>query len=175
VTRPTSPARRSGAFTLLEVTVVVAVVALVVGVVAPRLAAVEGVVVTGAARRLADAIGFGRERAILGGGPMRLVLDLDASRWVLGHPGPDPATVAADEVAVPPLGPPTDLPTGVRVWAVKVGGGAAILAGVVALDFQPDGDALTARIELTDARGHAATIVVPPASARPVVMAGGAS
>jgi hypothetical protein len=40
---------------------------------------------------------------------------------------------------------------------------------VVALDFDPAGDPLPARLDLADDRGHAASVVVPPAGGRAVV------
>ncbi len=155
---------------------VVAVIALAVTLLVPRLEAVERASVDAAARRLADAIGFGRARAVLTGAPMRLALDLDASRWVLGRPGREPGAVApADAAAAPPLGPPVKLPAGVRLRAVTAGGAVAVRAGVVVLDFQPEGDAFPVRVELGDGHGHAAAVLVPPAGGRALVVTEGRS
>src|SRR5262245_27991781 len=73
-----------GAFTLLEVTVVLAVVALAAGLLLPRLVDVDGVRVDAAARRLVDGIAFGRERAIRGGTTLRRVVGREARRWGAG-------------------------------------------------------------------------------------------
>ena len=167
---------RARGFTLIEVTVVLAVLALAATLLLPRLDAGERATVDGAARRLADAIGFGRTRAILGGTPMRLVLDLDARRWALGRPGQAPGDLAATEpAAAPPLGPPTALPPGVRVRTVASGDTPTLRDGVAVLDLLPEGDALAVRIELGDAHGHTAAVVVPPASGRPLAVTEGTS
>jgi len=124
-----------------------------------------------AAGRLADAIAFGRERAILGRAPMRLVLDLDAGRWQLGRPGAEPHALAVDDAAPAALaGRPSTVPTGLTVRSVGVGGAPPIPSGVVALDLHPEGDPVPVRIELADAHGHAVSVVVPPAAARPAVI-----
>jgi type II secretion system protein H len=158
---------RPGGFTLLEVIVVLAVVALGAVVVVPRVGAVRGVVVDVEARRLADAVAFGRERAILSGTTMRLVLDAEGRSWRVGRIGRDAGTVTDAEG--------TTLAGDVRIRSVSVGGVPARGDGVVVLDLQPDGDALTVRIALADGRGRAATVVLPPAGRRPLVTTGGAS
>ena len=151
---------------------VVAVVALAAMVVVPRVGVVRGVVVEVAARRLADGIAFARERAILGGTTMRLLVDIDGGRWQVGRPGREPGTLAPAGDEAPPLGRATPLPAGVHMRGVAVGGALPVRAGTVALDLRPDGDALPVRIDLSDGRGHVATVAVPPARARPLVLAG---
>src|SRR5439155_618395 len=91
----TAGAERRG-FTLLELVVTLAVIALGATLVLPRLGDARGLALAAAARRLADTVAYGRDRAILGGRPMRLVLDLDRGRWELGTPGRDPETVLPD-------------------------------------------------------------------------------
>ena len=54
-----------------------AVIALGATLVLPRLGDARGLALAAAARRLADTVAYGRDRAILGGRPMRLVLDLE--------------------------------------------------------------------------------------------------
>ncbi len=58
---------------------------------------------------------------------------------------------------------------GIRLAAVTAGGTPAATRGIAALDLEPDGDALPARIDLADASGRRASVVVPPAGGRPVV------
>src|SRR5439155_76682 len=151
-------------FTLLELVGTLAVIALAAGLVLPRLGDARGLALGAAARRLADTLAYARDRAILGGRPMRLVLDLDRGRWELGTPARDPAAVIPD---VSPLGRGTVLPAGVRLAAVTAGGTPAATRGIAALDLEPDGDALPARIDLADASGRRASVGVPPAGARP--------
>jgi general secretion pathway protein H len=138
------------AFTLLEVIVMLAVLALAVGLVLPRFGDVGALSVDAAARELAATINLTRERAILGAHPLRMVLDADAGHW----------TIDGTERGA--------LPARVHLRRITTGE-ASHGAGMVALDFDPTGDPLPARIDLVDDRGHAASVVVPPAGGRAVV------
>jgi Tfp pilus assembly protein FimT len=138
------------AFTLLEVVVVVAVLALAVGLLGPRFGDVGKLSVDAAASELAATINLTRERAILGARPLRMALDLDTGRWTVD---------GTERGALPPR---------VRLRRVTAGE-TSNGAGVVALDFDPAGDPLPARLDLADDRGHAASVVVPPAGGRAVV------
>jgi general secretion pathway protein H len=140
--------RRVSGFTLLELTVVLAVLAVAASMVLPRLGDLGRLRIEAAARRLAESVTLARDRAILGGRPARLVLDVDRGRWTAGDR--ERGT----------------LPAGVRFRAVSAGDAPAVRAGVVALDLDPAGDPLAARFDLTDGRGHAASVVVPPAGGR---------
>jgi prepilin-type N-terminal cleavage/methylation domain-containing protein len=136
---------RSG-FSLLEVVAVVGVVALVAAIALPRLPDLGATAVDVGARRLAGAATTGRDDAILGGRPVRLVLDLDAGRWTMGREG-------------------AALPPGVRLRAVAIGADVA-RAGVVTVTFDPAGDPLPVWVDLADGRGHGARVVVPAAGSR---------
>jgi prepilin-type N-terminal cleavage/methylation domain-containing protein len=138
------------AFTLLEVVVVLAVLALAVGLVLPRFGDVGTLSVDAAASELAATINLTRERAILGARPLRMALDVDAGRW----------TIDGTERGA--------LPARVHLRRITTGE-TSNGAGVVALDFDPAGDPLPARFDLADDRGHAASVVVPPAGGRAVV------
>jgi general secretion pathway protein H len=140
--------RRAG-FTLLELLVVLAVIVIAAGLLMPRLDGLGALGVDAAARRLADAAALARDRAILGGRTAHLRLDLDAARWTLD-------------------GETRQLGPRVRLHGVTVAGAPIVRSGTVTLDFDPAGS-LPARIDLADDRGHAATVVVPPAPARPRV------
>ncbi len=150
-------------FTLLEVMVALGVIALAAAIVLPRLGDGGATAVEVAARRIADAANYGRERAILGGTPMRLVVDLDGGRWEVGRPAREATRVERDASR------PDALPAGVRVRAVARGETDVARGGVAVLDFDPAGDALPARLDLADGRGHAARVLLPPAGARAVV------
>jgi type II secretion system protein H len=154
-------------FTLLEVMVTLAVIGLAAAIVLPRLRDGGELRLEMEGRQLADAVNFGRERAVLTGAPMRLVLDLDAQRWRLGRPG----RVAAEVVSDPgPLDRPRWLAASARFRSVAVGGAPVVQRGIVALDFLPAGDGLPARFDLADERGATLGIVVPAAGGRAVVV-----
>ncbi len=153
---------RRRAFTLLEVTVALAVVVLAARLLLPRLADLDAVALDTAARQLADAIAFGRERAVLGGAPMRLVLAADGGGAAVGRP--TPTGVGSDRRTI-------TLPARARVHAVTIGDLPARTP--VAIDFAPEGDALPVHLELRDARGRAARVLVPPGSGRARVVHAG--
>jgi len=146
--------------------VALAVIALSAGLVLPRLDDVTGRRLDAAARRLADSLAYARDRAILGGRPMRLVVDLDRGRWELGTPAHDATTITPD---ASPLGRASLLPAGLRIVAVTAGGAPPATRGLAALDLEPDGDAFPGRIDLDDRSGRRASVVVPAAGGRPFV------
>src|SRR3989442_8853758 len=159
----TSTAGAEHGFTLLELVVTLAVIALAATLVLPKLGDARGLALGAAARRLADTLAYARDRAILGGRPMRLVLDLDRGRWEPGTPAPDPATIVPD---ASPTGRGAVLPAGVRLAAVTPGGSPSATRGLAALDLEPDGDALPARIDLAAGPGRRASALAPPAGGR---------
>jgi type II secretory pathway pseudopilin PulG len=147
--------------TLLELVVTLAVLALAAALAAPRLLDRRGLALDAAAAQLRDALGFGRERAILGGARWQLVVDVDAGRWALGRPRPGGGL----DAPAGPLGAPVTLPPSVR-RGVRAAGGAEIRRGTAVVSLSPDGDALPVRIELGDDRGRVSSVVLPPAVAR---------
>jgi type II secretion system protein H len=138
-------------FTLLEVVVVLAIFALAAGIVLPRLGDLGARRLEDAARRLADAATLARERAILGGAPTVLVLDLDRGRWR-----------AEDTASVP-------LPSGVRFRDVVTPDGVRAWRGALDLAFDATGDA-SARVDLADANGRVASVVLPAGGGRATVI-----
>jgi prepilin-type N-terminal cleavage/methylation domain-containing protein len=94
-------ARRNGrGWTLIELLAVVAMFALIAGMVLPNLRFGGDRAVRHAAERLGDAIEFARQRAIMTGREHRVVMDLDAGRYhVEWAPPPDPES---EETATPP-------------------------------------------------------------------------
>jgi Tfp pilus assembly protein FimT len=147
--------------------VTLAVIALAAAIVLPRLRDASGLQLEADGRRLADAINFGRERAVLTGVPLRLVVDLDAERWMLGRPGRAATEVISDPG---PLDRPQELAAPARFRAIAVGGAPAVQHGMVALELLPAGDGLPARLDLADDRGRTLSIVVPAAAGRAVVV-----
>lgn len=137
-------------FTLLEVTAVCAIAALVSAIALPRLLDRGDRDVTLAARRLADGLSLARDRAVLRGRRGTVWLDLDQQRWRTGDD---------DEIA---------LPAGVRFAAVQ-NAAARITAGRTAVSLQPAGDPLPVSVDLIDAGGHGARVRLPPARGRATV------
>jgi len=148
--------------TLLELVVTLAVLALAAALAAPRLLDRGGLALDAAAAQLRDALGFGRERAILGGARWQLVVDVDAGRWAIGRP----KAGGGLDAPVGPLATPVTLPPTVRVRGVRAGGGVEIRSGTAVVSLSPDGDPLPVRIELGDDRGRVSSVVLPPATAR---------
>jgi hypothetical protein len=151
------------------VTVALAILGVAASLVLPRLTPPDALALGASARRLADGLRYARDRAILGGSPMRVVLDLDASRWIMGRPGREAAAV---EAGAAPLERTVSLPRGVRLRAVTIGSGPAVRAGSIALELSPAGDALPVRIDLADERGRALAVLLPPACGRAAVLDG---
>jgi type II secretory pathway pseudopilin PulG len=148
--------------TLLELVVTLAVLALAATLAAPRLLDRGGLALDAAAARLRDALGFGRERAILGGARWDLVVDVDAGRWAIGRP----RAGGGLDAPAGPLAEPVTLPTGVRVRGVRAGGAPEVQSGTAVVRLAPEGDALPVSIELGDDRGRVTSVVLPPAAAR---------
>jgi general secretion pathway protein H len=155
-------------FTLLEMVLALAIAALAGALVLARLPDTNALRLAAAAERLAGALSWARERAILSGRPERLVLDVAAGRWKVGRPGR--AAGAVDPT--PAAAPSGALPAGVRV--ARLAGGAERRAGTLAsIDLGPGGDALPAAVELADAGGRTARVVLPAGGGRARVERGG--
>ena len=148
--------------TLLEVVVTLAIVALAATLILPRLPDRGELALDAAAAELRDALGFGRERAILGGARWRLLVDVDAGRWTLGRGTADGRL----EAQAGPLASPVALPPPVRVLRVSAPGAPEARGGTAIVDLSPEWDALPVRIELGDDRGHVRSVVLAPAVAR---------
>jgi len=71
--------RRAGGFTLVEVLAVLAIVALAAAIVLPHLPGGAELRVDAAAGRLAERLSEARERAILGGRPLRVAIEAGTS------------------------------------------------------------------------------------------------
>jgi prepilin-type N-terminal cleavage/methylation domain-containing protein len=70
-------------FTLIEILAVVAIFALLAGLLAPRVGAITGRALSESAARLAASLELARQRSALTGIPHRVLLDLDQGGWRL--------------------------------------------------------------------------------------------
>ena len=90
--------RGSSGFTLIEVLAIVAILALVMGLVVPNLSGFRERALASEAKRIADQLELARQRAIVTGVPHRVWIDLDQAEfrleWLAGGadtaPPPDP-------------------------------------------------------------------------------------
>jgi prepilin-type N-terminal cleavage/methylation domain-containing protein len=139
--RDPRPASGAG-FTLLEMLVALAISVLAATLLMPRIGDVGTLRVDGAARRFAEAVTLARERAILGGVPGEIVVDVEGGRWTAGEES-------------------ASLPEGVRFR----GAGES----PVRVDLDPAGDVGAMRFELVDERGRSASVLLPAGGGRATV------
>ena len=115
-------------FTLFELLVVLAIMALVAGLLPQATAAMPGFRFRAAARELAAGLRLAQARAVVGGEPVAIVLDAGTHLWQ-----------ASGE-------PPRRLPDAIEQLAAKIAGVPAE-AGIRLL-FLPDGSATAATLRL---------------------------
>ncbi len=158
---------------MLELTLVLALIGLLSGLVLPRLGVLGGVGLDTAARRLSSRILLVREESALHGTWMRLVLDPAHASYEVEILVPT-AEGASFVPGEDPLHAPVRLPSGLSLDAL--GPDLERLPdGRLGTLFAPDGFASPSAIELRAADGRALTIVVEPATTRPSVVEGRAA
>jgi prepilin-type N-terminal cleavage/methylation domain-containing protein len=90
--------RPAGGFTLIELLAVLAMFALIAGLILPRFTVGGARAVRAEAEALGESIEFARQRAIMTARPHHVVVDLDAGRhWIEWAPPPPPEREAAAE------------------------------------------------------------------------------
>jgi type II secretion system protein H len=164
VTRP-----RDDGFTLLELTVVVFILAIVSSFVVPRLADVSGVELSATARRLGQSVRYLYEEAALRGTVYGLVLDLEEQRVQVVRLDAETGEFVEDDAL---LSRAFALPDGVRLVAVVLPSVGRLDQGAVPVYFYPEGFADPAWIQLADDRERGYTVIVDPIRGRAEVVDG---
>jgi general secretion pathway protein H len=167
----TTPARNSAGFTLLELTIVIAILAVLMGLVIPKLRDTGATELRSQAHRLAMTFKLVRSEAILQGIPLQINFDLDEQRyWVTSA---DP--IGGEDVAATTLG---RLARGFH-FNREVGisdvmlpaAGAKVNQGRIYTIFYPDGTVDPTVIHLASA-SQAYTLHLNPMSSRLDMTAG---
>ncbi len=164
---PGSAGGPAAGFTLVEILVALAIVALVVGLTMPKLTELSGVELRTAARRLAGTARYAADQAAVRKTPFRLQFDfaarayrvefLDGDTW-----RPDPTT----------LGAPVRLPGQVRVALVETRRAGRQREELASVEFYPKGYAERAVVQLAVGDTRAYTIEVRAYDMRPHIHEG---
>lgn len=159
--------RRASAFTLVEILVALAVVALALGFAVPKLTELSGIELRSAARRLVGAARYAADQAAVRKTPYRLRFDfaerayrverLDGDTWK-----PDPTS----------LGGVVVLPGRVRLALVETRRAGRQREQEASVEFYPKGYAERAAIQLAVGERRAYTIEVRPYDMRPRIHEG---
>jgi len=156
-------------FTLIELSIVVLIIAIVARIAMPRIRDVTAAELSAATRRLSATTRYVYEEAALRGTPLALFFDLDRQEYWVARPeeGGDGMMEDSD-----PLARRVRLPPDVRVADVFVPGTGTVSQGVVPARFYPEGYADRAVIHLVDDGGHAYTVEIDPVRGRGEVFEG---
>lgn len=162
--RAIPPGPHDRGFTLIELTVVLSLIALLVAFVLPRIGVLSSAALDSSARRLATRIQFLREEAAIRSRWVRLAVD--PRRGTYRAEGLVPS---AGGVRFAPLETPlyreTAIPEPVRV-RLEGPGVTTTADGLDTTLFSPDGYADPALVWLDDGKGRRVAVVIDPVSTR---------
>lgn len=161
--------RRAAGFTLIEVSLVLLLIAIVLALAIPRLRSLSGAELSRQARRLSNTFRYLRSQAILTGRVYRLNYDVGLERyWVtIVNDCSDPGGVPEDG----PLGRPVSLPDPVGISDIVLQGIGKVQQGLVMTCFYPDGYIDPTVVHLDDGR-EAYTLYVNSLTGRAALTAG---
>ena len=151
--------RSESGFTLLEIVIVVAVVALFVGLAVPRLPDMAGIRIHQNARKVSMMLQLARSRAVSMRRYYRLDVDLDANGVSVSYFGPEGTYVPDDEVRQ------FSLREGIIVDVVNTSEGK-VLEGTGWVRISPRGFIEPALIHIRDEQERVVTVAPSPVSGR---------
>ena len=177
-----------GGFTLIEIMAVVAIFALLMGLLAPRVGSITGRDLDQAARKLGSRVDVARQRASLTGIPHRVLIDLEGGGYRVEWWVTEAQNLGVPEEAPPPLDlrgqgpiPMTPAQTGAAEYLPLPGllgrfewlGDSVVITGVdteagftdrgeVAIEFDYDGTASDTSVHLEDENGRRIALDVLP-------------
>ncbi len=163
-------ARREGGFSLIELTLVVAIMAISLVVIMSNIDYVlPATRITAWARRLASFVESGFSRALAAGKPVLIVYDLDEQSYYTAFPPPeadadgDPDSFEHSE--------PRYMPGGIRISEVFVGD-RSHTSGKVAVKVTPTGRVRAHTVFLEDEGGRKLTLEVAPLTSTVSILEG---
>ena len=161
---------RIAGFTLIEVSLVLLIIAIVLALAIPRLRSLTGAELSRQARRLTNTFRFLRSEAILTGRVYRLNYDVGLERyWVtVVDDCSDPSPGLPEDG---PLARPTTLPDPVGISDIVLQGLGKVQQGQVTTCFYPDGYIDPTVVHLDDGR-EAYTLYVNSLTGRAALVAG---
>lgn len=146
-------------FTLLEIVIVVAVLALFVGLAAPKLPDLAGTRIHRNARRISMILQIARSRAVSLRRYYRLEIDLDQNSASVSYYGPEGTYIPDDEVRQ------VRLQDGIISDVVNAGDGK-VLEGTGLVRISPRGFIEPALIHIRDEQERVVTVAPSPVSGR---------
>jgi prepilin-type N-terminal cleavage/methylation domain-containing protein len=161
--------RAEGGFTLIELSIVVLIIAIVARIAIPRLRSLTGAELTAATRRLANTTRYLYEEAALRGTVLTLYFDLDRQEYWVAHAEEDTGALVEDTDL---LARRVTLPPDVRIAGVTVPGVGKFEQGLVPTRFYPEGYADRSVISLVDEEGHSYTLRIDPIRGRAEISEG---
>lgn len=168
--RPVVSRSRTAGFTLIEISLVLLIIAIVLALAIPRLRSLTGAELQRQARRLTNVFRFLRSEAILTGRVYELHYDLTRERYWVSII--DESSDVPEKVSdTGPLSRPVSLPNPVGISDVVLEGVGKLQQGQAQTTFYPDGYVDPTVVHLDDSR-EAYTLYVNSLTGRPTLVAG---